>query len=66
MQSENKEGDVLCSGSCITNRFGRREAATESLMFIICSKRRYQLDSHTPAEVCGAGSCDKKKTTKKN
>lgn len=57
MQSENKEGDVLCSGSCITNRFGRREAATESLL--ICTKRKYQLDFHTPAEVCGAGSWGK-------
>lgn len=45
MQSENKEGDVLCSGSCITNRFGRREVATESLICIICRKRRFQLDS---------------------
>lgn len=47
MQSENKEADVLCSGSCITNRFGRREVATESLICIICRKRRLQLDSHS-------------------
>lgn len=71
MQSENKEGDVLCSGSCITNRFGRREVATESLICIICRKRRFQLDCLTPAEVCGAGSWEKihrgkKKSLKKH
>lgn len=60
MQSENKGGDVLCSGSFITNRFGRQEVATESLIIIICRERRYQLDSHTPAEVHGAHSSEKK------
>lgn len=65
MQSENKESDVLCSGSCICNRFGRREVATESLVCIICRKRRFQLDSLTPAEVCGAGSWEKNPQGKK-
>ena len=59
MRSENKEGDVVCSGSCTANRFGRQEVSTESLLFTICKKRRYQLDSRTPAEVCGAGSWEK-------
>lgn len=56
MQQKNKEADVLCPGARIFNRFGRWEAATESSLLIISGKRRHQLDSHTAAEVCGAGS----------